>query len=76
MLSGTFLIVVGVVLIVAQFWLYATTPEIQLPTRELNLGAAGAEAQVKTTYVGLALVVAGAFLQAVALVVRRKEPEA
>jgi uncharacterized membrane protein HdeD (DUF308 family) len=69
--SGAFLIIVGVALIVVQFWLYATTPGFQPPSRSLNLEAVGTQAEVRTTYVGLALVLIGAFLEAMALFVRR-----
>lgn len=71
--SGAILIVIGVGLILVQFWLYATTPDFTQPARSVNLEAIGAKAEVKTTYVGFALVVVGAFLEAVGLLVRKKD---
>lgn len=70
--SGAALIVVGVGLIVAQFWISATAPEFVAPSRSMNLEALGAKAEVNTTYIGFALVVVGAFLEVVGLLVRKK----
>lgn len=65
MVTGAFLILVGVGLIVAQIWLLTTSPEIQFPTRGLDVEGLGAKASVKTTYVGLVLVVVGAILETI-----------
>jgi hypothetical protein len=65
MLTGTFLILVGVGLIVAQIWLQVTSPETAFPVRSLEIEGAGAKASLKTTYVGLVLVVVGAVLEAI-----------
>jgi len=69
--SGALLIAIGVGLILVQFWLYATTPEFQPPSRSLGLEAAGTRAEVRTTYVGLTLVVVGASLEVAGLFVGR-----
>lgn len=70
--SGALLIAIGVGLVVAHSWLGATTPEFQPPSRALGPEGAGARAEVQTTYVGLAPVVVGAFLEAVGLFGRRE----
>lgn len=71
LLSGLLLLIVGLALIVIQFYFQLTAPEITMPSRSLNLEAGGAKANVSTTYIGLALVVVGAFLEAVGLVFGR-----
>ena len=63
--SGLFLIIVGVGLIAVQFYFQVSEPEIIFPQRGANLEAVGVKAKVSTTYVGLILVVAGVFLEAV-----------
>jgi len=63
--SGLFLIIVGVGLIAVQFYFQVSAPEIAFPQRGANLEAAGVKASVSTTYVGLILVVVGAFLEMV-----------
>lgn len=70
--SGLFLMVVGVALIVIQFYFQMTVPEAVMPARSLNLEAAGAKAHVSTTYIGLALVVAGTFLESIGFLFGRE----
>lgn len=71
LISGAILILVGLGLIVTQFYLQTTTAqEVVFPTRDVRISAAGVEAGVSTTYVGLALVIVGAFLEAISLVVK------
>lgn len=74
-LSGLFLIIVGVVLIAIQFYFQVSAPDIVFPQRGLNLEAVGAKADVTTTYVGLALVVAGMFLELVGFIVGKNTNE-
>ena len=68
MATGVALVAVGVVLIVAQIWLQITLPEVQFPSRSANLEGVGAKASVTTTYVGLVLVVIGAFLEVIGFI--------
>jgi uncharacterized membrane protein len=63
--SGLFLMIVGVGLILVQFYFQISAPEIIFPQRGANLEAVGVKAGVATTYVGLVLVVVGAFLEIV-----------
>lgn len=65
MLTGLFLIVVGVGLIVAQIWIQVDNPDFDAPSRSLDVGGAGAEASVQTTYPGVVLTVLGVVLEAV-----------
>lgn len=71
--SGAALIIIGIGLIVVQFWLSATSPDFVPRSRSLNLQALGAKAELQTTYVGLALVVIGAFLEVIGLLVKTKD---
>lgn len=66
--TGAALILTGLALVVAQFWVQMGAPETNFPTRSLTIEGAGAKAGVNTTYVGLALVVVGAFLESLAFV--------
>ena len=74
-LSGLFLMIAGVVLIGIQFYFQVSAPDIVFPQRGLNLEAAGAKANVSTTYVGLALVIAGVFLEIVGLILGKSKSE-
>ena len=71
-LSGLFLVITGVILIAIQFYFQVSEPDVVFPQRGLHLEAAGASANVSTTYVGLALVIAGSFLEVIGFVVGRK----
>ena len=73
--SGLFLMIVGVVLIAFQFYFQVTAPDVTFSERSMNLEGAGASANVTTTYVGLILVVAGAFLQMFGLIVGKNKSE-
>ena len=65
MLTGAFLIFVGVGFIAAQIWLQVISPETTFPSRGLDVEGAGAKASLKTTYVGLVLVMVGAILEVI-----------
>lgn len=69
-LSGAILIVVGIGLIIAQFWL-GVSADTALPSRSVGFDAGIVSAEVSTTYVGLALVVIGAVLEALGLIAKR-----
>jgi hypothetical protein len=73
MLSGAILIVGGLILIGAQFWievsLSADAPNFA--KRGANLEAAGVTASVQTTYVGLVVLIVGAFLEVVGFIAAR-----
>lgn len=73
--SGLFLVIVGVGLIAVQFYFQVSAPDIAFPQRGANLEAAGVKASVSTTYVGLILVVVGAFLEMVGLVFGKRADE-
>ena len=72
MLSGALLIVVGLALTIDQFWLqFHTDKVIPVAARKLGIGAAGAEATLETTYVGLVPMVLGVFLEIVGYIAGR-----
>lgn len=68
MWSGVVLIALGVILISVQMVLQIAVPAFEAPSRSLGLEGLGAKASVQTTYVGLVLVVVGAFLEIVGYV--------
>lgn len=65
MLTGAFLIIVGVGLIVFQMWVETTSPGIQFNPRSLNIEGVGAKASITTTYVGLIIAAIGSVLEIV-----------
>jgi uncharacterized membrane protein len=71
--SGALLIVGGLSLIIAQFWLEASLAADgpQFPSRSANVEAGGIAASVQTTYVGLVVLVVGAVLEVVGFLATR-----
>ena len=65
--SGALLIVGGLSLIIAQFWLEASLAADgpPIPSRSANIDAGGIAASLQTTYVGLVVLVVGAVLEIV-----------
>jgi uncharacterized membrane protein len=75
MWSGVALIAVGVILICVQIWLQVAVPAFQAPSRSLGVEGLGTKASVQTTYVGLVLVVLGAFLEIIGYLGARPRSE-
>jgi uncharacterized membrane protein len=63
LLSGALLIVVGLVLVCWQFYILASMPKPNFPDRELQVTQQAIH--LRTTYVGLMVLVTGAVLEAV-----------
>ena len=72
LLSGVFVLVAGVGLIVTQFVLQITMPYYEAASRSVGFEAYGVRAEASTTYIGFALVIAGVVLEVVGLAVGRK----
>jgi hypothetical protein len=65
MVSGAVLIAVGIAFVAIQMYLAVYHPEIPFPERGASLANSALTATVKTTYVGLIMIVVGAFLETV-----------
>ena len=71
MLSGAFLIVVGIGLIIAQMSIEVFIPTQEFAQRGATLEGAGTKASIQTTYVGLIVLFVGAFLEIIGYVAGR-----
>jgi hypothetical protein len=65
MVCSAILIIFGLGLIAVQMWVQVTAPDIEFRPRGIGLETMGTKASVNTTYVGLIIVVVGAFLEIV-----------
>ena len=63
MWSGVALICAGILLVGAQIWIQIYVPTFQAASRSLGVEGLGTKASLQTTYIGLILVVLGAFLE-------------
>jgi hypothetical protein len=71
MLSGVLCILVGLGLVVAQMWIEVTNPAHTFAQRGATMEGAGIKTSVQTTYVGLIVLLIGAFLETVSYVASR-----
>ena len=75
MWSGVALICAGVILIGAQIWIQVNVPTFQAQSRSLGVEGLGTKASLQTTYIGLVLVVVGAFLEIIGYLGARPRSE-